>query len=106
MIITWVFIALIVAGGLLLFRVEHLGKKVKLVILIFLAFLLYLSVVTVFSGDNFDLTSPQGIVKGVYAYVGWMGDTASNLFDVGKQTVVLVGDAIKINSTDEGDGRR
>ena len=55
-----------------------------------------------FSSEDVDLTSPKGIVKAVYLYFGWMGRTFSNLWDIGKDTAVSVGNVIKMNMTTSG----
>jgi len=48
-----------------------------------------------------DLKSPRGIIDGVYLYVGWIGHTTSSLWDIGTNTVSLVGNAIKMNNTEQ-----
>ena len=98
-------IALIIAIGILivlafmLFRVEHMGRKVKIVSFIIIGLLLYFSIMSLFSSQEVDLKSPRGIVQAVYVYFGWLGQTAGNLWDVGKGTVTAVGNAIKLNVT-------
>ncbi|MBT3397551.1 hypothetical protein HOA55_03840 [archaeon] len=88
-------------------KIEHHGRKVKIVVGIVIGFLIYFSIVGVFSSDQIELNSPKGIVNAVYVYFGWLGQTASGLWDVGVETVNMVGDVIKIdNSSKREDGRR
>ena len=99
MIITWIVIGVIVVLALLLLRVDHSFKRVKTVALILIAFLIFFSVTSFFTSKELDLTSPRGVVNGLYFYAGWIGKTASNLWDVGKGTVGMVGNAIRLNDT-------
>ncbi len=100
-IIQWIIIALFVLIGLWYIKVEHHAHKVKIAILIILGLLIYFSMVGIFSSDKVNLTSPRGIVHSAYIYFGWIGQTASNLWNIGTDTTTLVGNAIKINNSDE-----
>lgn len=80
-----------------------------MILLIVLGLLLVLSLVQVFQSPEHDLQSPKGIVQAVYSYAGWVGSTSANLWAIGKDTVRTVGNAIKLNNSDEDktfDGRR
>ncbi len=101
MIIQWIVIAIFVFVGLLYIRLEHGMSKIKILIIIIVGFIFYFTIVNHFTSDQVDLTSPRGIVNGVYLYVGWVGSTASNLWNVGTDTVHSVGNAVKINNTEE-----
>lgn len=90
-------IAIFVILGLILLRMEHMGRKAKWVLLILVGLLIYISVASLFTTEGVDLGSPGGIAKAVYLYFGWMGRTLGNLWDVGKETVHMVGDAISFN---------
>jgi len=74
-------------------------KAVKMFILLIIGALIYFSIVSVFSSPQVDLTSPKGIIGGAYFYVGWIGQAAASLWDVGVDTTHMVGNAIKVNST-------
>jgi len=76
-----------------------MGRKVKVVLIVIIGAMLYFSVVGLFSSEEIDLTSPRGIIRAIYVYFGWLGEAAGNLWNVGKDTVVGVGNAIKMNST-------
>jgi hypothetical protein len=88
-------------------KIEHHGRKVKIIVGIVIGFLIYFSIMGVFSSDTIELNSPRGVVNAVYVYFGWLGHTASGLWNVGVETVNMVGDVIKINNSGEReDGRR
>ena len=94
-----VLLAVVVFLAFLFLRMEHMDRKIKVVIFVVLGVLIYFSVVNLFNSATVDLTSPKGIIGAVYLYVGWIGRTLANLFDVGKETVQMVGNAISFNVT-------
>jgi hypothetical protein len=98
MIIEWAVIAIFVFLGLFYLKMEHHAHKVKILIIIIVGFVIYFSVVNHFSSEQVDTTSPRGIINGVYLYAGWVGQTTSSLWNIGTDTVVLVGNAIKIDN--------
>ena len=65
--------------------------------------MIYLSMSSVLSSGSVDVGSPQGIMSALYLYVGWLGETTADLFDIGKDTVGLVGNAIKVENPDRAD---
>ena len=97
----WFILLIFIILGLVFVRFEHHSKKIKIVVIILICFLLYFSIKGLFSNNEADLSSPKGIVNAVYVYVGWLGHTASNFWDIGKDTVKTVGNAIKINNSSE-----
>jgi glucan phosphoethanolaminetransferase (alkaline phosphatase superfamily) len=94
-----IFLAIFILLAFLVLRVEHLGRKVKIVAIILIGLLIYFSIANLFASESIDLTSPKGVVNAVYVYIGWIGKTANNLWSVGKDTVNMVGNAIKFNAT-------
>jgi NADH:ubiquinone oxidoreductase subunit 2 (subunit N) len=94
-------VAIIVILGLFYLQLEHHTRKIKIAAIIAIAALIYFSITGIFTSDQVDLTSPSGIVNAVYLYVGWIGSTATELWDIGAQTTHMVGNAIKVNSTQE-----
>jgi hypothetical protein len=99
--IQWIIIGVFVLLGLWYLKMEHHTRKAKAIIIVLVCALLYFSMMNVFSSEKVDLTSPKGMVNGVYVYFGWMGQTISNLWDVGADTVHTVGNAIRINDNSE-----
>ena len=94
-----IILAVFVLLGLIFLKLEHHGRKIKLAVLILIGLLIYFSIANLFISEQVDLTSPKGIIGAVYVYFGWLGQTASKLWGVGKDTVVAVGNAIKFNVT-------
>ncbi len=101
MIIEWIVIAVFVFIGLFYLKMEHHAHKVKIVIILVVGFIIYFSIVNHFNSDQVDITSPKGVINGVYLYVGWIGQSASSLWNIGTDTASLVGNAVKINNTQE-----
>jgi multisubunit Na+/H+ antiporter MnhC subunit len=98
-VVIWVAIGLLVFIGLFLIKMEHHARKVKVLVIVMIGLLLYFSIVSIFSSEKVDLTSPKGIVHAVYVYFGWVGTTVAKLWDIGADTVHTVGNAIKLNAT-------
>ena len=99
MIAKWIAVAVLIVIGLVLLKLEHHGKKIKIFIILIAGFIIYFSIIGHFNSGQVDINSPRGIINGIYLYFGWIGQTASNLWDIGVDTTRLVGNAIKINNT-------
>jgi len=99
MVIQWIIIGLLVLIGFWYIKLEHQTQKIKIIVLVVIAVLIYFSMIEVFSSEKVDLTSPRGVIGGVYAYFGWMGQAVTGLWDVGVNTVHMVGNAIKIDDS-------
>ncbi|MDD2444800.1 MAG: hypothetical protein PHX15_01530 [Candidatus Nanoarchaeia archaeon] len=95
-----IVIIILVIIGLIYFKLEHKGKIIKTVILIALALLIYFSLTKVVSLQEIDLTSPRQVANVLYTYVGWIGNTLTQLWDIGKETATIVGHTIKLNETE------
>ena len=93
-----IFAVILVVFALVYLRIEHHARKVKIIVLIVVGLLLYLSVVSVFGSKKFDLSSPEGILKAGYSYVGWIGHSVLQIWDIGKDSVKAVGNVIKNES--------
>lgn len=102
MIIEIIFVIILLYVGFVFLKMEHHTRKLKILLIVGVVLLIYVSVMNIFSSDRVDLTSPRGIIKGVYLYVGWIGTTISNLWDVGKDTVGMVGEAVKTENSTGG----
>ena len=105
MIVGWIIIGVFVLVGLWLLKMDHHTKKIKIGLIVLIALVVYFSMVGILSSEKVDLTSPRGVVNAVYVYFGWIGQTAGNLWDIGVDTTHLVGNAIKINNSEEGPRR-
>lgn len=106
MIAQWVIIIFLVLIGLWFLKLEHHSRKFKIVIIVIVGALIYFSMMSIFTSERVDLTSPRGVVNAVYVYFGWIGRTASNLWDVGADTVGMVGNAIKFDNNETEQPRR
>ena len=102
MILQWIVIVIFVFVALLFFKAEHSSREVKIFIIILLGLILYLSIVSLFASNKVDLGSPRGVVNAVYIYFGWVGQTATNLWDIGVDTAGMVGNAVKMNNSEDG----
>ena len=101
MIIQWIVVIVLVLIGLWYLKIEHHSRKIKVITLVLIGAIIYFSMVGILSSEKVDLNSPRGALNAVYVYFGWIGQTASNLWDIGTDTVHLVGNAIKIDNTEE-----
>ena len=104
--IQWIIIGVFILIGLWYLKMEHHTRKVKVIIIAIIGVLIYFSLMGVFTSEKVDLTSPRGIVNGVYVYFGWMGQTMSSLWKIGEDTVRIVGNAIRINDNEEEENSR
>jgi hypothetical protein len=107
MIMQWIVLAFVVVLLILFFlQVEHHTKTIKIFLIIIIGAILYFSLVGLLSSSQVDLTSPKGIINGAYLYAGWIGQIGSSLWNIGVETTHMVGNAIKINNTEETSNRR
>ena len=100
--LNWIIIGVFILIGTIVLQLEHHTRKFKAVIFAILGLVLYFSLVGMMSSNEVSIDSPSGIINAVYTYFGWIGETGTKLWDIGKDTTSLVGNAIKLNVTDEG----
>ena len=101
-----VAVGILVILGLVLVNLEHHARKVKIAAVIIVLMMIYFSVVAVLGSGKVNLGSPGGIVSGVYYYFGWLGSSLSQLWDIGKDSAIAVGNVIKMNNSEKNnDGR-
>jgi hypothetical protein len=100
--ISWVIIGVFVIIALIILQFEHHSRKIKFLIFAILGIALYFSLVSVINSNEADLGSPRGIISTIYSYFGWIGETGAKLWDIGKETTMMVGNVIKLNITEEG----
>jgi hypothetical protein len=101
MINTVIVIAVLLVIGLLYVQIEHHARKIKITVLILVIVSIYFSLSSVFSTNEIDATSPSGIMDATLLYVDWVSSTSVKLWDVGAETTHMVGNAIKVNGTEE-----
>lgn len=98
--INWIIIGVLIAIGFIFLKFDHHAKLIKTAVMVVLLLLLYFSLSATLKSTETDLSTPTGVIKTIYAYFGWIGQTGAELFDIGKDTVSLVGNVIKINQTE------
>jgi len=106
MIVEIIVVGIFVIVGIIWLQFEHHTRKYKAVAIVIIGFLIYFSVVGLFSSDKVELDSPRGVVNAVYFYFGWIGETSVKLWDIGTDTVNMVGNAIKVNNSEDKNSRR
>lgn len=80
-------------------KVEHQGRRIKIIVIILVALFIYLSVSQVFTSPSVDLKSPKGVISAFYFYVGWVGKSISNIWSIGAETTGKVIQAVRLNQT-------
>ena len=96
MIVESVAIGILAVIGLYFLKVEHHTRKIKIIAITIIALLFYLSATGMFKSGNVDITSPRGIISGIYLYVEWLGESIGELWDIGVETTGRVVDAVRI----------
>ncbi len=100
MIIPWIVIIIAVLLVVCFMKLDHHAHILKTVIIIGIILLLGFSMYNMFKSKNIDYSSPKEIINTIYMYFGWLGNTVSELWQVGKDTVSTVGNVIKIEDSD------
>ena len=95
--ISVVLIIVFLLVALFIFKLEHLGKVIKISLLVVIAALLYFSVTSVISTADVDLDSPKGVLNSVTLYFRWLGNAISNLADISGEVKDTVSEAIDMN---------
>ena len=101
----FVAIAILIVLGIILLNLEHHARKIKIAATIVLLMIVYFSITSVLNSGNVDMASPRGIVGGVYYYFGWLGNALGDVWSISKDSAIAIGNVIKINRTEETDGR-
>ncbi len=89
-----VFLLVFILLSLLLFRLEHSGKRIKLIIIIILGLIIFFSFMKFYNSSEMDLKTPIGIVKTGIGYGKWVGHSVVNLWEAKDDIVKIVGDAV------------
>ena len=101
MVAYWIMVVGAVFVALLFLKAEPSAKLVNIFIIFLVGFAIYLSITGLFMSHKVDLNSPGGVVNAVYFYFGWLGHTTSTLWNIGTDTVSMVGNAIKVNNSED-----
>ncbi len=100
MVISWIVILVLLGIGLVYMKLEHHGRLLKAGILVFFLLLILFSMSSIFKTRDTDSSSPKEVMNTIYLYFGWLGNTVNQLWDVGSDTVVAVGNVVKINDSE------
>ncbi len=102
MVISWIVILLLLAIGLIYMKLEHHGRVIKVIVLVFLLFMILFSMSSILKmRGTTDYSDPKEIVQTVYYYFGWLGNTLSQLWSIGQETAVTVGNVVKVNESED-----
>lgn len=97
MVISWILIIIGMVLLIVFLKISHSANIVKVLVIMAFLLLIGFSMFKMFETQKTDLSSPREIANTVYMYFGWLGNTATKLWDVGKDTIVSVGNVIKID---------
>lgn len=90
--ISWVVIVILVGAAIIALKMNRLRHKIWIILLIFVALFLYVSMAIVYKENQLEFNSVEGILRSAKVYVGWLGNSFQNLKTV-------VGNAIKMDWT-------
>jgi len=94
MVLMWIICFVIIVVALILLGFDHWGRRIKVITIVIILFLIILSLITVLKSSDIKLDSPKGVISGFSVYSKWMGNTISNLWDVGVDVTHKVKDAV------------
>jgi hypothetical protein len=101
--IIWVAIIFLAVMSILFFKFEHHLRLLRVALLAIVIIFIYLSMSSVISSESVDISSPKGVASAIYVYIGWLGETTTELFQIGKDAGSLAGNAIKVDNPEEAD---
>lgn len=105
--ILWVIVAIVLALiAFVYMKMEHQVRLVKVAFLSIVVILLVMSMIVMFNSGEVDLSSPGGVMSGIYLYIGWLGEFSVNLWDISVESTGRVMDAINVSSSASVTGRR
>ena len=77
--ISWIVIVILVIVGIFAIKMNHLKHRIFIIILVFLALFLYLSIMLVNTQNELDFTNAEGIYDASKVYMGWLANGFKNL---------------------------
>ena len=98
--IVWV-IVIFVLGMIAFFymKLEHQARLLKVTVLSAIVLLLGFSMLMMFNSGETDFSSPGAIVGSVYVYVGWLGELAVNMWDIGSEATGRIVEAVNVSNS-------
>jgi hypothetical protein len=97
--IIWVIALFLIL--LVLVKVEHAGKRVKLILLILIGAFLFFSMSSVLEKNSLEIDSVKNFGKAVSVYFSWLGNAAHQVWGIGNSIKDGIQDAVKSNQTKE-----
>lgn len=91
----WIIFGLFALVAVALFKINRHTRKWRLLLIIFLGFLLYFSIAVAFQSKEIELSSPSGFFNAGKVYFQWLGNSILDIWDTGVETTTIVGNAIK-----------
>jgi hypothetical protein len=101
--IGWIIFGFFLICAYLFYRADHHLRFIRTLVILVIAILLFFSLKAVLSSDSVDLSSPTGVLNAIYFYVGWLGETTVELWEVGTQSFSLAGNVVKVDSSVDSD---
>jgi uncharacterized membrane protein len=98
----WIVAIILVLVLLAFLKFEHYNKTWHTLLAITLILFVYLSMTAMIKTGKMDFSSPRAVINSFTIYGGWLSETGFKLFDIGKDTIRTIGNAIRINQTDKG----
>ena len=97
MIVLWLVLAVVGIFAFIFVKLEHHMRLFKFAAIGFVVLMIYFSMSTMFNSEAVDLSTPTGIVNAVYTYIGWLGETTTELWAITLDTTKVVGNVIKVD---------
>jgi len=96
----WIIVIVVVLIILAFLKYEHIRKTWHVLLLILLLLLIVVSMTTMIRTGQMDFSSPQSTINSMAIYFSWLGHTSIQIFNVGKESFVTVGNVIRgVNET-------
>ena len=77
--ISWLVILILVVIALIALKLNKVRHKIWIIAIILIAIFLYASLALVYSKNDLDLKSAEGISGAFKVYLGWLGNSFQNL---------------------------
>lgn len=96
--ISWIVIIILVIVGIIGIRMNHLRHRVWILLLVFFALFLYITISVVNVNNKLDFSSTQGVINSGKIYLNWLANGFQNV-------KALAGNAIKMDWTKTGSSK-
>jgi len=90
--ISWIIIAILVLVAFFILKTDHFKHRMWIVLLVFLALFLYISITLVTTKNDLNFNSTEGALNSAKIYLGWLANGFQNL-------KAITGNVIKMDWT-------